>query len=233
MINKAGIAQICDVATEELKNVFKIKQNDFFFTEKEIHSYFYYLCTRTGQFEYHDYNLIHTEYPTPFKCETLKVEPYIRKADDKSKNQRAHIDLVLINPNFIDWVIKNDKNRRLISGIGGKLFDEYISEFMRDYNRFCDETSESVLLYAIEFKYLRHSYSGEKYPIQNILQDINKLKILQEIKLGTKNTSFCENVKSMVFVGERNKRIAPKLKILIMGYNGLCEIIDKWTTMYY
>ena len=192
-----------------------------------MHSYFYHLCLKTSHFDYLQYNLIHTEYPTPFKCETLKHSPYIKKADDKSKNQRAHIDLVLINPNFIHWVIENKKNKQLISGIGGKQFDLYIDEFRQEYSGFCNVQNESILLYAVEFKFLRHSYSGEKYPKQNIIQDVRKLMLLEELKLGNNSLGFSENVKSMVFVGDRNKRILPSLDPILASYNGLCEVISK------
>jgi len=228
MIDKSELIKLCEESVLTLKSVFRSKSNEYFFTEKEIHSYLYHLCTETGRFEHDDYCLIHTEYPTPFKCEMIKQEPFIKKVDDRSNNQRAHIDLVVINPNFIDWVKKNSHSYRLISGIGVKRFDLYISQFKEIYAGFCDEAGESILLYAIEFKYLRHSYSGEKYPIREILQDIYKLRMLQEFKLGTKKQiGFCEHVKSIVFVGERNLGIIKKLNNLAANHKGLCEIVHK------
>lgn len=84
MADKNVLVKKFEKALLELVNIFRSKHNDYFFTEKELHSYFYHLCLKTSHFDYLQYNLIHTEYPTPFKCETLKHSPYIKKADDKS-----------------------------------------------------------------------------------------------------------------------------------------------------
>jgi hypothetical protein len=212
----------------ELVAIFYDKQNDYFFTEKEIHSYFYHLCLEKD-LSYKNYNLVHTEYPTPFKCQTLIEMPYIKEANKDSKNQRAHIDLVLLNPTFIDYAVKNGGHDhfRYISGIGGKLFSIYIDEFKSFYLKYAQECHESVLLYAIEFKYHRHSYSGEKYPAKYLHQDINKLKLLTSFKIS-ESIPFCENIKSLVFIGNRISKVSRNSLLNIANNNSsICFVYEK------
>jgi len=204
-INK--LVEKLEVSLNELYSIFLEKDNNFFFTEKEIHSYFYHLCL--NNFIHNKYNLIHTEYPTPFKCKNIKEEPYIEKADKNSKVSRAHIDLVLINPNFIDYSLnipqKNPEN--IIMGLGHKLFSEYIDTFYEIYKDFGNEYNESIILYSLEFKYLRHNNIGEKNPVKEIKRDIRKLKLLEEYKINDK-IPFSKNNKSIVFIGNRiNEKI--------------------------
>ena len=215
-------------AVEELVDVFNTKHNDYFFTEKEIHSYFYHLCLSKNLI-YGSYNLVHTEYPTPFKCETLKKEPYIKKAKGESKNQRAHIDLVLLNPKYLDYVLEKRKDDyfKYISSIGGALFSNYINDFYSLYKDFAEKTGESILLYAIEFKYHRHSYSGEKYPAMYLKQDINKLKLINEFMISS-NVPYCKKIKSLVFIGDRISDVSKNsLRQISIYSNGICSIYEK------
>ena len=225
MNNTTEIIKACEDSITKLKDIFKTKSNEYFFTEKELHSYLYHLCIGTGMFEHDEYNLIHTEYPTPFKCEQINDEPYIIMAAGKKQKMRAHIDFVVVNPNFIHWTGTRNNKNQLISGIANKVFDKYMAEFIEYYTAFCNETGESILLYAIEFKYLRHNYSGQIYPIREISQDINKLKLLTDFKIGTPKVSFCEKVKSIVFVGERNICIKTKLNDLVEVHKDICEAV--------
>ncbi len=174
-------------------------------------------------------NLIHTEYPTPFKCETLNNDPYIIFAKNDSKNQRAHIDLVVLNPNYINYIstLKIQKSYRYLTGIGNQLFSKYIEEFYSIFKDFGSKYNESILLYAIEFKYHRHSYSGGKYPVRNLIQDISKLKLLKDM-LITDKISYCHNIKSIVFIGERiSKSSKSLLNSIAIPNNTICELVTK------
>jgi len=191
----------------KLENDFRQKSENYFFTEKELHSYFYSLCLQNKNFHCDGMNLVHTEYPTPFKSSFLKEYPYLKIADTHSKAMRSHIDLVLINPDFIRWTKGKKYRFDLIKGITNKLYPTYITEFINAYNEFVNETSEQILTYAVEFKYLRNQYEGSKYPIAAIKQDIEKLKNLKSFRLDfmSTNLSFVKKTMSYVFIEDNRK----------------------------
>ena len=191
---------------ETLIDTYRVSHVDFFFTEKEIHSYFYHLCLKSDLFiTSSGFNLIHTEYPTPFKCNKLDSEPYIEIAPYDSNKMRSHIDLVLFNPNFIDWIFENDKSTKYITGLGYELYSKYIVDFGEQYELFQKEYNEPILLFALEFKYFRHSYAGTKYPQKDVIYDKEKLNLLQKIIIDKLEIDYCSNVLSLVFIGHRLK----------------------------
>ena len=191
----------------KLEDDFLNKSENYFFTEKELHSYFYSLCLQNKKFHYDSINLVHTEYPTPFKSSILKDYPYLKIANTHSKAMRSHIDLVLINPNFIRWTKGNQHRFGLIKGITNKYYPAYITEFINTYNEFTIETKESILTYAVEFKYLRNEYEGSKYPIAAIKQDIQKLNNLKSFRLDFMSTElqFAKKTLSYIFIEDNRK----------------------------
>jgi hypothetical protein len=101
--------------------------------------------------------------------------------------------------------------RRALTGIGNKQFDKYILRFRKTYREFNETTGQPVLLYALEFKFLRHSYDGLKYPTKAIQQDTAKLRLLRE----TQNYqdlafNFVEKTKAFIFItnAQKNKEDA-------------------------
>jgi hypothetical protein len=215
-------------AIDKLVAVFNKEQNNYFFTEKELHSYFYHLCLESN-LSHRNYNLIHTEYPTPFKCKNIDTTPYIKIVKKEAKNQRAHIDLILLNPNLIDYLLQNRPSDyfKFISGIGEQLFSKYIDEFYEIYTEFSEKYNESILLYAIEFKYHRHSYSGTKYPKKDLIRDIHKLKLINQFE-SMKNIPFCQNIKSLVFIGNRISESAIDVLSKVANENKeICSIYIK------
>lgn len=197
---------------EKIKNdlidFYKSSHKEFFFTEKEIHSYFYHLCLKSGLFiTKSGFNLIHTEYPTPFKCTKLDSEPYIKLAGNKSNKIRSHIDLVLLNPNFVEWIFEkgNDQDIKYITGLSNEPYLDYIKGFETKYLEIQEKCHEKILLYAIEFKYYRYNSTGISSAERYILYDKNKLVLLKRIKIEKVEIDFCSNVKSLVFIGHRLK----------------------------
>lgn len=116
---------------------------------------------------------------------------------------RAHIDLVLINPNFIKFIKEKfpHKYHRYINGIGGAdgEFSKYIIDHKNQFNEFANKYNESIILYALEFKFYRHSYTGSKYSRINFQQDVDKLKLLTNFKISNE-TQYCMNSKAIAFV---------------------------------
>jgi hypothetical protein len=206
---------------------YKNYPDDYFFTEKELHAHFYHLCLGAKFFlTKRNFNLIHTEYPTPFKCEKLKNPPYIKYAGIKDDKVRSHLDLVLLNPNFVDWIRMQNKDIKYITGLTNGLYSNYILDYSKVYKEFEDTYKEPILLYALEFKFLRHSISGTKYPIQEILYDIEKLKLLREFDLAGVQHYFCAKTLSIVFIGKRNSHVEPKIRAAIPA-GSQCRIVAK------
>lgn len=203
-----------------LTDVFATNINDYFFTEKELHAYFYHLSMSSGAFQHGGYYLLHTEYPSPFKCSYIKDEPYIKHEPANSKAQRSHIDCVLVNPRFVDWLLDNKPSIKELIGIGNKRFDLYIKDFYDAYAQFNQKTGEAILLYAVEFKFLRHSYAGQKYPVREIHQDIAKLRLLRRFGEDLPHKiNFVTKTKVMIFIGERAQKAGEAIREEIERYN--------------
>ena len=200
----------------------KYKSNgneDFFFTEKELHSFFYSLCLTDHAFTSNGMSYVHAEYPTPFKCSLndsrLKIRP------PESKYKRGHIDLVIINPHFVDWIRKNNIPNEFITGTPpSDIFPKHYKKAAAHFSDFHADTKESVLLNALEFKYLRHKYSGQKHPIKGVLQDASKMAALTQFgkeSLGSP-TAFVKETECLVFIGHRMSHIKEKLQSAINSY---------------
>lgn len=217
---------------EELEEFYIKASDDYFFTEKELHSYFYHLCLSEPSFHYKKSFLIHTEYPTPFKYFIKKENPYfeiVQDVNDVTSKQyvRSHVDLVLLNPKFIEWIKgKTHKGYNpidYIKGLRNELFSTYITKFYELYKDFADTEGETVLLYALEFKYFRNLCEGTKYSIKGITQDVEKLRNLKSFKVNGSKLAFCKNIKSLVFIGEKvNKE---KLRTEFMDDNNDIKFI--------
>lgn len=193
---------------------FKSSHSDFFFTEKELHAYFYHLCLKSNIFILNNgFNLIHSEYPTPFKCKKLPAYPFIDTAKSDEKQVRAHIDIVLLNPNFVEFVYNANLQEgiKYITGLTNGLFSDYISRFYLVYSEFQKYCPEPILLYALEFKYLRHTISGTKLPIQEITYDIEKLNLLSKFVADGCKLNFCLNTRSIVFFGNRSLHLQSQI----------------------
>ncbi|MCW7471854.1 hypothetical protein [Leptospira kanakyensis] len=186
---------------KELEKIYTSRPDHYFFTEKEIHSEFYSLFQKESS-NVKNHSLFHTEYPTPFKCSITNYKFKIEEADSKYK--RSHIDSVIINPKFIEWIEKNNENLDYINGTPQKnTFKEYSDRLIPLYNKFYTETKESILQYAIEFKYYRHSYLGDKQPLKDVSQDISKMDALKNFgKRELKNEdAFVLKTKCIVILG--------------------------------
>ena len=214
-----------DKVIDKIKEVYREKNDDYFFTEKELHSYFYHLCLTDGSFVVNGNNLIHTEYPTPFRCHLEKHQPYIKIKEIEDTGRRRHVDLVLLNPNFIEWIKESEKPYDCIKGLGNIAFSKYLKKFIEIYEQFYKETKESVLLYALEFKYFRRGAAGVKSPGASIEQDVEKLKLLRSFKLKYMEgpLQFSSKAKSLVFIGNKDQKI---IRHIADYYNKNKDFID-------
>ena len=222
--------KVIEQSLKELEHIFTSNIADFFFTEKELHSYFLNICFSKTSFIHNGYLVVHAEYPTPFKCSYNDTD-IVKLENDDSKKIRAHIDMVFLNSNYIDWITSQKLDNKYVSGIPQTgLFNIFNQELTEKYELFYAKYKEPILSCAIEFKYLRHGYLGTKHPIKGIIQDLEKLRLLKKypsIKHDN-NFSFVENTLSLVFIGERGNYIVSDLKEELKEYqNNEYRIISK------
>jgi hypothetical protein len=190
--------------------------NDLFLTEKDLHFHFFHYCLDADSFEFQSRLLIHTEYPMPFKVKKGSPNKIV---DDKEDAMRPHIDSVLFNKNFIQWLSIYGGSKKNIDnclrGLGNAVFTDYIKEFRERYQNFHESSGECVLSHCIEFKFIRSGYEGTSEPMKNIQYDLEKLRWL-----GKNNVSlripFSGKCTLLIFVGQR-------------GVEGFLEKLDKTT----
>ena len=184
-----------------------------------MHAFLYHLCLKDLVFRTDSgLNLVHAEYPTPFKCSMGKAYTDFEIKNISSNFTRSHIDMVLINPNFIKWIETNsDINYRpieYIKGLRNEKFETYIKQIIDQYRKFYEKTNEAILLFAIEFKYIRGGYEGIKAPLNSLKQDIEKLKTLQFIPdiYSPDIIKFAENIKVLCFIHYDNRSLEQKIR---------------------
>ncbi len=182
------------------KTVNKFREQPYiFFTEMDIHSYFYRcLYGKKSEVKTKDgviTTCLHQEYPTNFRTSESLEDYGLSKV-----GQRGHHDLAVLNPKFIaDSDIKNVMNKDI-----------------RDLEKRCrnKEKFRSELIAVIEMKYVIHSSSSF---IDEIKKDIKKLSIsLKYQDFEAYNLVFC-NLK-YYFMDELKKVIEkadPTVKSLL------------------
>lgn len=187
------LASQLDVAAWDAirKTLNKFREQPFyFFTESDIHSYFYH-CLYNSKFEIERGSkriyLIHREYPTNFRYtkDALLLEGFSEPYSLESRQgDRGSFDVAILNPAFvseaqrIEYIV--NKNVRLL--------EERIAG---DPDAVRDE-----LLFAIEFKYVTRN-TGQF--VSEIAQDNKKLSFAT--KRGAKvavNLVFCNINESYV-----------------------------------
>ncbi|MDV6237689.1 hypothetical protein CH379_018820 [Leptospira ellisii] len=194
---------------QKLVKTFQENQDEFFFTEKDLQSYFFHCLLEEDRFIYAYKNrshlLIHTEYPTPFKCIMDKNTGNVYPDFGPERRMRGHIDIIILNPNYIKWIVDCGCFYNSIYGLKNDLYGNYMPGMIRNYRTFNEEYGEPIIEYAIEFKFFRHTYSGKKYPLLGVLTDINKLKLFCNFKSSSpeREIHFAGRSKSIVFLGEK------------------------------
>lgn len=168
------------------KTINKFRENPYyFFTESDIHSYFYY-CMYNSTFEVNRDNrriyLVHREYPTNYRYSKktlttsgVNTPDYTDKINERTS--RGHYDMVVINPDFA-----NKANN--INHIINKNIDDTKERFNGSKDNLKDE-----LLFAIEFKYI---ISRSKNWVEQVEIDNQKLENARNYgAMKTINLVFC------------------------------------------
>lgn len=190
------------------KTINKFRENPFyFFTESDLHSYFYY-SIYSSKLEVDRNNiricLIHREYPTNFryyKKDLVQDEfchPYPLA---EKKGARGHYDMVIINPEFAQKYSDNINGIKHIINKDVSLLEQLEKKDI--------ESFRNQLVYAIEFKYV---INNSKKFIDEVKAD-NK-KLLFSTRWGAMhavNLVFC-NIKDSKNIGAVREEVkkAPK-----------------------
>lgn len=149
------------------------------------------------------HQIIHTEYPTPFRCDMKNGFKRILDSDpDKKKYHRGHYDLVVVNPGFI----------------GRYKYREIHAQDIRDQenidkNRLISKVPPQ-LLFAMEFMYKREPFKASRGKnrykavdayFQDIKQDYDKLA-------EGCTTGHIDDFWMLVFIKSRDDVYIQKLK---------------------
>lgn len=189
--------------------------DDFFLTEKDLHFHFFHYCLNKNSFEFKNRLLIHTEYPMPFKIRKRNLAEIV--GDEEGGAMRPHIDSVLFNKNFVDWILKSSKSKKdidnCIRGLGNIAFSKYIKDFRKIYSDFYKVSNENFLSHCIEFKFIRGGYEGKSEPVKGIQYDLKKLLLLG-IKNENLSIPFSKKCTLLIFVGHRGKNTIKEFKEL-------------------
>ncbi len=144
----------------------------YFFTESDIHSYFYHALYSTNHEELTKYGeqiyCVHREYPTNFRYKKSELlnedfkEPYDLSMKE---GKRGNYDIAVLNPEFI----KNANSKQDIVNKSVKLL-----EIRTKNNK--NFVNSKELLFAIEFKYVIN----------------NSKKFIDEVKMDNKKLLFAK-----------------------------------------
>ena len=151
------------------KTINKFREHpDYFFTESDIHSYFYYALYSSNHEELtkDDERIycVHREYPTNFRYKKSELlnknfkQPYVLK---KKEGKRGNYDIAVLKPEFI----KNANSKQDIVNKSVRLL-----EIRTKNNKNFVKSKE--LLFAIEFKYVINN--SEKF-VDEVKMDNKKL----------------------------------------------------------
>lgn len=150
------------------KTVNKFRENPYyFFTESDIHSYFYY-CIYSMKLEFIKDNkriyLVHREYPTNFRYrkKDLLNDNYVPPSLDKKLGTRGHYDLAVLNPSFVEKA---------------SSCEDIINKNVSLLEKRIKNINEDELLAAIEFKYV---ITGNKNFEKEVSNDLKKLEMAKK-----------------------------------------------------
>ncbi len=150
------------------KTANKFRENPYyFFTESDIHSYFYYCIYNTKMEFIKDGKriyLVHREYPTNFRYrkKDLLNDNYVPPPLKKKVGARGHYDLAVLNPHFVEKAA---------------TCEDIINKNVSLLEKRIKATNEDELLAAIEFKYvIKDSKNFES----EVLNDLKKLEIAKK-----------------------------------------------------
>lgn len=191
-----AIIRAVEATLKDLETAFA-KSPTFFYTENDLVCWFVAeLIPRlpdrgvSRDVEGQLHRLVHTEYPTPFRCKMDDGSFSIREDHERTQAgggySRGHFDIVILNPEFVAR-----HNYQQLKAQNYHVFRQDVWD--------ARVQGEAMLLYAIEFYFSRDpipSLSAVDRCVQAIVQDADKL-------VGAKSLAyegFVSKVQHMAFL---------------------------------
>lgn len=211
-MNYQGIIKAVDDAIDELCETFRSHPTHFY-TENDTKCYFYNILhtklpiskDKNGK----EHFLIHTGYPTPFRCDMHKGKFEIKREEDRTnkggKYKRGHYDIVVLNPEFIsqyDYKV-----------IKAQDYESYLPEVVK--NNKCSP----VVLYGLEFVFSRKLLTTEKGPDNFRVEVTQDVKKLIESKNLQGKLRFMDQVKLLAFIFTKKSPEKQEKKLYEMSTN--------------
>src|SRR5581483_8002267 len=205
------IIKTTDDAVEKLSETF-VASPTLFYTENDLVCSLYCLLhSHLGPLEIFDkdgcrHTLLHTEYPTPFRCDMAGANFQVMSDDERkekgNKYKRGHYDLVVLNPDFI-----RSHSYQVIKA-------QHYDVFRQEALTWSMENGAAVL-FGIELMYsrnpLKQSRGTDKYKALNdyinmVRQDADKL--LESVNIG-----FTQKARMVVFIKGTSPDIAEFIRV--------------------
>lgn len=170
---------------------------DYFFTERDMHSL---LCDISNEelrlngvqpintSDGHLTNLVHHEYPTPFRCD-MKEGGFIKK--DIPPYKRGHYDLTILNPAFVQT----------------NSLDIVCAKHIERLEAAMKYISITPLIWVCEVLFFHRVDSIPKDGILQIRQDALKVKETLNHRVGLE-TFFCKSGSVLVFTSHTADEVA-------------------------
>jgi len=179
----------------------------YFFTERDIHSLLYDVAneelrlggvTETKTSDGYLVNLVHHEYPTPFRCD-MKAYSFVKK--DKPPYKRGHYDLVILNPVFV-----RTNNLDVVCAKDFKVFETKM--------QYVDTTP---LVWVCEVIFFPRVKTIPNNAILQIRQDALKVAETLKHKIGSSKL-FCKLGSVLVFTSHTAERATElKAQVSLIG----------------
>jgi hypothetical protein len=199
------------------KTINKFRENPYyFFTESDIHSYFYH-ALYSSNFEESTNDIkriycIHREYPTNFryrKQDLLNDAISAPNQIDGRTGSRGHYDIAVINPEFIKSV---NSEKDIVNK------DIKLVIHRKNNNR---NINIKELLFAIEFKYV----------IRNTKQFADEVKMDNKKLLFAVNNGGSAKAINLIFCNIESKKC--KERIINVMKNANKKVLSIFTQCYY
>jgi len=158
------------------------------------------------------HSIIHTEYPTPFRCDMSDLQFILKKDDDKKegrgKFKRGHLDLVILNLEMIKELKAEEVMMQNYAAT-----KESVTSKIRPGN--------PMVLHAMEFQYARGKLTkeGAQRFVDVIKQDHDKLAACCHPGSADGCEGFVETYESLVFLQSDSQRCY--FEEQIMGIDGI------------
>jgi hypothetical protein len=181
----------------------------YFFTENDLVCRFYQAFSeRMGNISVEDstgkkHNILHTEYPTPFRCDMHGLT-FEKKCDQdsvhnnpKNKYKRGHYDVVILNPMFIKQYSLEE-----IRAQNYEIFKKNVLPKIYQEN--------PLIIYGLEFHLKRGKMTkvGTESFIKEIWQDHNKLvESVAPMKTGCGCNGILNQYKTLAFFEDTNHKV--------------------------